>query len=81
VVIEGTSTRGALHRIFFNDETGLIVRRTDEIETPLGNVPEHYDFSDFKRTDGIMIPMRIIWSRADYQVTFVIANVQHVKRQ
>ena len=80
VVIEGTSARGALHRIFFSEEGGLIVRRADEIETPLGNVPEHYDFSDFKRVDGIAIPMRIIWSRADYQVTFVLSTVQHVKR-
>ena len=80
VVIEGTSARGVLHRIFFNEESGLIVRRTDEIETPLGNVPEHYDFSEFRRVDSIAIPMRIVWSRADYQVTFVISDVQHVKR-
>jgi hypothetical protein len=80
VVMEGTSARGALHRIFFNEESGLIVRRTDEIETPLGNVAEHYDFSDFKRIDGITIPMRIVWSRADYQVAFVLATVQHLRR-
>jgi len=80
VVIEGTSARGVVHRIFFNEESGLIVRRTDEIETPLGNVAERYDFSDFKRVDEITIPMRIVWSRADYQVTFAISNVQHVKR-
>ena len=81
IVIEGTSARGAVHRIFFNEESGLIVRRTDEIDTPLGSVPEHYDFSDFKRVDGIAVPMRIVWSRADYQVTFVISNVQHEKRR
>jgi len=80
LVIEGTSGRGTAHRILFNEESGLIVRRTDEIETPLGNVPEHYDFSDFKRIDGIMIPMRIVWSRADYQVTFALAEVKHQKR-
>jgi hypothetical protein len=80
VVVEATSSRGAAHRIFFNEETGLIVRRSDEIETPLGNVPQRSDFSDFKRVDGIMIPMRIVWSRADYQVTFAISTVQHCNR-
>jgi hypothetical protein len=80
VIVEGTSSRGAVHRIYCNEESGLIVRRTDEIETPLGNVPERYDFGEFKRVDGIAVPMRIVWSRADYQVTFVIADVQHVKR-
>jgi hypothetical protein len=44
---KGTSNRGAVHRFFFNEESGLMVRRTDEIQEPLGNVPEQYDFSKF----------------------------------
>jgi len=53
------------------------VRRTDEIETPLGRLPEQYDFEDFKKTDGLTLPMRITWSRADYQVEFRVERVSH----
>jgi hypothetical protein len=77
IMVEGQSARGGVHRMYFSDETGLLVRRTDEIDTPLGRLPENYDFSDFRRIGGVAIPMRIVWSRADYQVTFALSDVQH----
>jgi hypothetical protein len=78
VVIEGVSARGLVHRLYFSEQTGLLIRRTDEIDTPLGPLPERYDFSDYREADGVRVPMRIVWSRADYQVTFAIARVTHV---
>ena len=76
IVAIGTSARGT-HRLYFNEQNGLLVRRADDIETPLGAVPEHYDFSKFKRVDGVMVPTRIVWSRADYQVSFAVAEIRH----
>jgi hypothetical protein len=76
VVAAGTSARGA-HRLSFNEASGLLVRRSDEIETPLGAVPERYDFGDFVRVDGVMVPRQIVWSRADYQVTFAVRDIRH----
>jgi len=79
--VEVTGTRaGATHRLYFSDETGLLVRRADEIDTPLGQVPEHYTFADFRAVDGVAVPRRIVWSRADYQVTFVVDDVHHTAR-
>jgi hypothetical protein len=63
--------------LYFSESSGLLVRRSDEIETPLGAVGERYDFSDFKRVDGAMVPMKIVWSRADYQVTFAVSEIRH----
>jgi hypothetical protein len=76
VVATGTSIRG-VHRLYFNEANGLLVRRSDEIDTPLGAVPERYDFSDFRRVDGAMVPTKIVWSRADYQVTFAATEISH----
>jgi hypothetical protein len=76
IVATGTSARGA-HRLYFSESSGLLVRRSDEIETPLGAVPEFYDFSDYKRVDGAMAPAKIVWSRADYQVTFIATEIRH----
>jgi len=79
--VEVTGTRAGLtHRLFFSDTTGLLVRRTDDIDTPLGLVPEQYDFTEFRQIDGVTVPMRIVWSRADYQVTFAVGEVRHTMR-
>jgi hypothetical protein len=74
VVATGTSARGK-HQLYFSESGGLLVRRGDQIETPLGAVPEVYDFGDFARVDGVMVPKRIVWSRADYQVTFTVSQI------
>jgi photosynthetic reaction center cytochrome c subunit len=76
VVAAGAGPRG-VHRLYFSESSGLLVRRSDEIETPLGAVPETYDFSDFKRVDGVSVPAKIIWSRADYQVIFAAGEIRH----
>jgi hypothetical protein len=62
IVATGASSRG-VDRLYFSNSSGRLVRRSAEIETPLGAVPEIYDFSDFKRVDGAMIPAKIVWSR------------------
>jgi hypothetical protein len=81
IVATGTSARG-VDRLYFSEASGLLVRRSDEIETPLGAVPERYDFGDFERVDGVMVPKTIVWSRADYQVTFAVREIRHeVSRQ
>jgi hypothetical protein len=76
IVAAGTSARGA-HRLNFSEASGQLVSRSDDIETPLGAVPEQYDFSDFERVDGVMVPKKIVWSRADYQVTFAVREIRH----
>jgi photosynthetic reaction center cytochrome c subunit len=76
IIAIGTSARG-VHRLYFSESTGLLVRRSDDIDTPLGAVSERYDFGEFKRVDGAMVPGTVAWSRADYQVTFVATEIRH----
>ena len=77
VVVTGRNSRGIEHRLFFDTRTGLLLRRADEIATPLGSLPEQYDLDDYRAIDGIMVPHSIQWSRADYQVTFKFESVKH----
>jgi hypothetical protein len=76
-VVTGKNARGASHRLFFDARSGLLLRRTDEIATPLGALPEQFDLDDYRAVDGVMVPHRIQWSRADYTVTFVFSTVKH----
>ena len=77
LVVTGRNPRGVEHRMSFDAHTGLLLRRTDEIATPLGLLPEQYDLDDYRSVDGIMVPHSIKWSRADYQVTFKFESVKH----
>jgi hypothetical protein len=77
IVVAATTANGATHHLWFDAETSLLLRRSDEIETVLGRLPEQYDFEDYRRVDGVMVPFRMLWSRADYQVTFRFDEVRH----
>lgn len=48
------------------------ITRYRETPTPLGTLPEQYDFDNFR--DGL--PYRARWSRADYRVTFAIETIE-----
>ncbi len=64
--------RVAGERWLFDAKSGLLVRRTRELATPVGILPEHVDFSDFR--DGL--PWVARWSRADYRVTYRVTAVE-----
>ena len=74
---DGRAADPASQRLWFETATDLLLRRSDEVETPLGSLPESYDFDDYRRVDGVLVPFKIQWSRADYQVTFVFGEVKH----
>jgi len=77
IVVSGRNSRGNEHRLFFDRQTGLLLRRTDEILTPLGALPERYDLGDYRAVDGVMVPHLFEWARADYQITFRFDTVRH----
>jgi cytochrome c5 len=57
------------------DAGGALVRRTRELTTPLGNLPEQIDYSDFRDASGAKLPYFARWSRADYRVTFTVREI------
>jgi hypothetical protein len=52
------------------------VLRYRETATPLGNLPEEVELSDFRETTSGRLPFRAQWSRADYRVTYVVESVE-----
>jgi Photosynthetic reaction centre cytochrome C subunit len=46
-------------QVFFDAETGLLLRRIDVLGTFLGGIPTQYDFEDYKDVDGIKLPMTV----------------------
>ena len=46
-------------RLFFDAETGFLVRRIVYTETPIGLVPDQTDFEDYRDVDGVKVPFTI----------------------
>jgi hypothetical protein len=52
------------------------VLRYRETATPLGNLPEEVELSDFRETTSGRLPFRAQWSRADYRVTYLVESIE-----
>jgi hypothetical protein len=55
---------------------GDITARTRETATPFGNLPDQIDYSDYRAVNGVRLPFRAQWSRADYRVTFTVTSIE-----
>jgi len=70
-LLRGTNSSGKRESLFFDVETGLLVRRTTSTITPVGTIPEQIDFSDYRSVDGIMMPFTIRVSAIDSNYSVV----------
>jgi hypothetical protein len=68
-VVEATPKSGRPERLYFDRESGLLLRRALELATPVGILPSEYDFDDYRDAGGVKAPFLMTWSRADYRVT------------
>jgi hypothetical protein len=73
-----TTTTGQRETLFFDVETGLLVRRTTSMTTPVGTIPEQVDFSDYRDVDGMKLPFTIKVSAIDptYSVVRKITEIK-----
>jgi hypothetical protein len=55
---------------------GDLTARYRETATPFGNLPDQIDYSDYRSADGVRLPFRAQWSRADYRVTFTVTSIE-----
>ena len=54
-----------VEKLFFDTQSGLLVRRTVLTQTALGLDPEQTDFKDYTDVDGVKLPFTIIVSYLD----------------
>jgi hypothetical protein len=61
-VVEAESRRGNSEKLYFDAQTGLLIRRYREFKTVLGLFPTQIDYEDYKEVDGVKLPFTIRWS-------------------
>jgi len=79
VVVQGRGPRGLLVTLYFDKQTGLLVREIRFGRTPIGRVPSQVDYSDYRDVNGIKFPFqyKFQWldGRDTYQLTDIKINV------
>jgi len=68
-VVGATSRDDSREKLYFDAETGLLVRRYVTFRTALGPIPEVTDFADYKEVEGIRLPFVVSWSRPPFTST------------
>ena len=64
-VLRGLMPDNKSERLFFDTQTGLLVRRITTTPTMVGLIPEQIDFDDYREVDGMKIPFTIRISAID----------------
>jgi hypothetical protein len=65
-VVGATSRDESRERLYFDAQTGLLIRKYVTFKTAFGGIPEVTDFEDYRDVNGIRLPFTIKWSRPPY---------------
>jgi len=63
-------------RLFFDKESGLLVRSIRYADTPLGRNPTQVDYSDYRAQGGVTIPLQWTVARPQGRFSIQVSEVQ-----
>jgi photosynthetic reaction center cytochrome c subunit len=63
-------------RLYFDQQSGLLLRQLRLTETPLGRNPAQVDYADYRDADGVKIPYRWTLTRPNGSFTITVNQVQ-----
>jgi photosynthetic reaction center cytochrome c subunit len=61
-VVQGSGPRDLLVTMYFDHESGLLLRMIRYAKSPIGRVPTMVDYSDYRDIGGIKMPFRITFA-------------------
>jgi photosynthetic reaction center cytochrome c subunit len=62
-------------KLYFDPQTGLLLRLVRYNETPLGRLPTQIDYSDYREADGVKLPYRWTLARPGNRFTIQVAEL------
>jgi photosynthetic reaction center cytochrome c subunit len=75
-VVQGTGPRNLLVTLYFDRQTGLLLRELRYGSSPLGRVPTQIDFADYREVDGIKLPFRITYAWLDGRDSIMLNEIR-----
>ena len=75
-VVQGTGPRDLLVTLYFDKQTGLLLRELRYGSSPLGRVPTQIDFADYRDVDGFKLPFRISYAWLDGRDSITLSQIK-----
>jgi photosynthetic reaction center cytochrome c subunit len=76
VVVGATSKYDSRERLYFDSQTGLLLRRYVVSRTAFGSLPEVTDFSDYREVSGVRLPFTINYSLPPFYATWKLGEAR-----
>lgn len=76
-VVEAGLPEGGSDKLYFDRETGLIVRALSQQHTDQGVSAVAEDFKDYREVDGIKLPFEVLQVNGDSTLTIKLGEVHH----
>ena len=74
-VVQGTGPRGLLVTLYFDRQSGLLLRELRHGSSPIGRIPTQIDFADYRDVNGIKLPFRITFAWLDGRDSIVLNQI------
>lgn len=75
-IVQGNGPRNILVTLYFDKESGLLVREIRFGRSPIGRVPVQFDYGDYRDVNGIKFPFQYKLSWLDGRDTYDITDVK-----
>ena len=75
-VVQGTGPRGIVATLYFDQESGLLLRVVRYGQSPIGRVPTQVDYADYRDVNGVKMPFRMIFAWMDGRDAIQLSEVQ-----
>jgi photosynthetic reaction center cytochrome c subunit len=78
-VVQGTTAGGGIATLYFDPESGLLLRQLRFANSPVGRIPTQVDYSDYRDVAGVKMPFHftLTWldGRENFELTEIRPNV------
>jgi Photosynthetic reaction centre cytochrome C subunit len=75
-VVEGTAPGGTRVKLFFDIQTGLLIRQLRYFRTIIGTNPYQIDYADYRDVKGVKLPHQWIVTWTNGQSTWRVSDMQ-----
>ena len=75
-VVQGATASGAIATLYFDDESGLLVRVLRYANSPVGRIPTQYDYADYREVSGVKMPFKWTFAWLDGRENVELASIQ-----
>jgi len=76
-VLLGVADQRLSAKLYFSQQSGLLVRMVRFAESPLGPNPTQVDFDDYRAVEGVQVPFRITLTEPNSTSTIQLEEVRH----